>query len=438
MDKLLITGGTVIPVTGRHDVYENGLVLIEDGKIRYAGPADEAPRIDDSVRTIDATGKIVMPGIINTHCHAGMTLLRGYADDMQLMPWLQQKIWPIEDKMNGEDIYWGTALGAYEMLSGGITTFLDMYFFADDVARAIQDTGIRGIIARGIIGIAGPAAAASRMEETRASFQRWNGKGDGRISFMVGPHAPYTCPPEVLESCAGLADELGIGLHIHLSETAGEVDRAWEEWGHSPIQHVYKLGLLTGRKVVAAHCVHASDDDIEILAKTDTGVCHCPVSNLKLASGVTPIAAMRRAGVNVGMGTDGAASENMLHILGSELRIAALLAKNLEHDPSIFSAYDAVEMATLGGARALGLEDELGSLQPGKRADIAIIDTNRPHMVPNHDPVGLVAYSALPSDVAMTLVGGRVVYENGRLTGADGMEIMRRASEAARRLVRGF
>jgi len=311
-----------------------------------------------------------------------------------------------------------------------------MYFHANDVARAIQDTGIRGIIARGIIGVGGPSAAASRMEETRASFQRWNGKADGRITFMVGPHAPYTCPPDVLEACAELADELGIGLHIHLSETAGEVDRAWEEWNQSPIQHVHKLGLLTGRKVVAAHCVHASDDDIEILARTDTGVCHCPVSNLKLASGITPIAAMRRAGVNVGIGTDGAASENMLHILGSELRIAALLAKNLENDPSIFTAYDAVEMATLGGARALGRSDQLGSLQPGKQADIAIIDTNRPHLVPNHDPVGLVAYSALPSDVAMTLVAGRIVYQQGRLTGADGTEIMNRASESARRLVR--
>ncbi|MDF2630992.1 MAG: putative N-ethylammeline chlorohydrolase, partial [Symbiobacteriaceae bacterium] len=168
MERLLIKGGTVITVTGRDDVYENGIVLVEDGRIRYAGPANEAPSIDSSIRTIDATGKIVMPGIVNTHCHAAMTLLRGYADDMQLMPWLQQKIWPAEDRMTGVDIYWGSALGAYVMLSGGITTFLDMYFFADDTARAIHDTGIRGIIARGVIGVAGPAAAAARLEETRA------------------------------------------------------------------------------------------------------------------------------------------------------------------------------------------------------------------------------------------------------------------------------
>ncbi|HEY3365710.1 MAG TPA: amidohydrolase [Symbiobacteriaceae bacterium] len=435
MERLLIKGGTVITVTGRDDVYDDGVVLIEDGLIRYAGPAAEAPKIEAGIKTIDATGRIVMPGIVNTHCHAAMTLLRGYADDMKLMDWLTKHIWPIEDQMNGEDIYWGTALAAYEMLSGGITTFLDMYFFADDCARAIQDTGIRGIIARGIIAVAGPSAAKERLDETRSAFHKWNGKADGRISFMVGPHAPYTCPADTLEACADLADELGIGVHIHLAETAGEVDAAWDAWNASPIGYVHQLGLLTGRHVVAAHCVHASDEDISILAETGTGVAHCPVSNLKLASGVTPILAMRRAGVKVGFGTDGAASENMLHILGSEMRIAAIQAKNLEGDPSAFDAYDAVEMATLGGARVLGMEDEIGSLQPGKRADIVLMETNRPHLVPNHNPVGLVAYSMLPGDVAMTLVNGKVVYEKGKLITADGNEIMAKAVESAIRLV---
>ncbi len=437
MDRLLIQGGTVITVTGRDDVYENGVVLIEDGRIRYAGPREDAPPIDASVKTLDATGRVVMPGIINTHCHAAMTLLRGYADDMQLMPWLESKIWPAEARMSPDDIYWGTALGAYEMLSGGITTFLDMYFHADHVAKAIQDTGIRGVIARGIIAVGGPGEAAQRMSETRDSFRRWNGKADGRISFMVGPHAPYTCPPDTLLATAELADELGVGIHIHLSETAGEVDAAWENWNASPIQHVYNLGLMKNRHVVAAHCVHASDDDIAILAETGTGVCHCPVSNLKLASGRTPIVAMRRQGVHVGFGTDGAASENLLHILGSEMRIGAIQAKELEGDPSIYTAYDAVEMATIEAARVLGMADEIGSLQPGKKADIILIDMEKPHMVPNHDPFGLIAYSALPGDVTHTFVDGRLVYEKGRLLMTDGREIMAKSREAALRIVRG-
>lgn len=436
MERLMILGGTVITVTGRDAVYENGVVLIEDGRIVHAGPRMEVPALGGEVKVINATGKIVMPGIVNTHCHAGMTLLRGYADDMRLMDWLQQKIWPAEDKMTAEDIYWGTALAAYEMLSGGITTFLDMYVFADAIAKAIQDTGIRGVISRGIIGFGGPKAAESRLAEARESFRAWNGKAEGRITFMIAPHAPYTCPPDTLLACAEVADELGIGIHTHLSETASEVEEAKKNWGVTPIEHVYKLGLMKGRHMVAAHCVHATPDDIAIMAETGTGVAHCPVSNLKLASGITPILSMRRAGVKVGVGTDGASSENMLHIIGSELRLAALLAKNGEGDPSAFSAYDAVEMATLGGAQVLGLEREIGTLEPGKRADIAILETKRPHLTPNHDPLALVAYSALPSDVAMTLVNGKVVYEQGRLVGMDGEEVMTRAAEAAVRIVR--
>jgi 5-methylthioadenosine/S-adenosylhomocysteine deaminase len=305
------------------------------------------------------------------------------------------------------------------------------------VARAIQDTGIRGVVARGIIGVGGPSEALSRLDESREAFHRWNGKAGGRITFMVGPHAPYTCPPDTLLACAELADELGIGIHIHLSETREEVEEARRNWGKTPIRHVYDLGLMKGRHVVAAHCVHADDDDIAILAETGTGVCHCPVSNLKLASGRTPVARMRRKGVAVGFGTDGASSENMLHILGSEMRIGAIQAKELEGDPAVYTAYDAVAMATIEAARVLGMEDEIGSLEPGKKADLILIDAERPHLTPNHDVFALIAYSALPSDVAMTIVDGRIVYEDGQLTTMDGREIMARVREAAARLVRG-
>jgi 5-methylthioadenosine/S-adenosylhomocysteine deaminase len=435
MERLLIKGGTVITVTGPQGVYPGGTVLIEDGRILYAGPADQAPAEEPGIRTIDADGKLVMPGIVNTHCHAAMTLLRGYADDMRLMDWLQRKIWPAEARLDGDDVYWGTALGIHEMLSGGITTFLDMYYSPGQIARAVRDSGIRGVISRGVIAMGGLADAAATLQETKDAFRRWNGQGDGRITFMVAAHAPYTCTPDALVGCAATADELGVGLHIHLSETEAEVAASRAQWNVSPIRHVQNLGLMKGRHMLAAHCVHVDEADIAILADTGTGVAHCPVSNLKLASGVAPIVALRRAGVHVGVGTDGAASENMLHILGSELRLAALLAKNREGDPAAFSAYDAVEMATLGGARALGMEAEIGSLERGKRADVIMIETEKPHLMPNHDPVALVAYSVLPGDVVMTLVDGRVVYESGRLTTMDGAEIAARAREAARRLI---
>jgi 5-methylthioadenosine/S-adenosylhomocysteine deaminase len=434
MTRTLITGGLVIPVTSRATIYNPGAVLIEGDKIAWVGPAAEAPKADAQTKIIDATGKLVMPGLINTHCHAAMTLLRGYADDMRLQQWLQEKIWPVEAKMTGDDIYWGTMLAAWEMLSGGITTFLNMYVFPDDEARAIQDSGIRGIIARGIIAIGGPGAAAARLSETKEAFQKWNGKADGRISFMVGPHAPYTCPPDTLLACLELADELDIPIHTHLSETAFEVEEALKTWGKTPIQHIHDLGL-TRRKVVAAHCVHITDEEIEIAKATGMGVCHNPVSNLKLASGIAPVQKMRRAGIAVGIGTDGAASENMLHILGSELRIAGLLAKNLDGDPAAFTAWDGIQMATIEGARALGMDDKIGSLEVGKQADLILIDLDRPHLTPNHDPYALVAYSALPGDVVLTMVAGKVVYEQGRILTMDPQEVLAKSREAAARLV---
>lgn len=433
MERTLITGGLVLPVTAQGQIYNPGAVLVEGDRIAWVGPAAEAPQVEAKV--IDASGKLVMPGLVNTHCHAAMTLLRGYADDMRLMEWLQQKIWPVEDRMNGEDIYWGTMLASWEMLSGGITTFLNMYFFADDEARAISDSGIRGIIARGIIGVAGPEAAQSRMSETREAYQKWNGH-EGRISFMVGPHAPYTCPPDVLLQCLELADELDVPIHTHLSETAYEVEEAKKNWGRTPIKHLHELGL-TRRKVVAAHCVHITDEEIEIARATGMGVAHNPVSNLKLASGIAPVQRMRRAGIPVGVGTDGPSSDNIIHLLGSELRIAALLAKNLEQDPSAFTAWDAIQMATIEGARALGMEAEIGSLEAGKRADLILIDLERPHLTPNHDPFALVAYSALPGDVALTMVNGRVLYESGKVLTMDAPEVLAKSRAAADRLVSG-
>lgn len=405
-----IEGGIVIPMTGAEDVFYEGTVSCCSGYISYAGPSQGAPKGSESARIIDARGKIVLPGFINTHCHTAMTLMRGYADDMVLKDWLEKKVWPFEARMREDDIYWGTCLGAYEMLSGGITTVLDMYGHSKTVIQAFTDMGIRAIIAPGIRDVGRYEPVSEQLAKVEDLYNQHNNYDEGRLRLMIGPHATYTCTIESLLACAELAKKLEVGLHIHLHETEEEVERSWKRDGESPIGLLHRLDILNTNRVVAAHCVHIDMRDIEILSQTETGVCHCPVSNLKLASGIAPIELLKKNKISVGLGTDGAASDNVLQLLGSELRLAALLTKNEGGDPSSFTSYDALEMATIGGARVLGMSSEIGSLEQGKRADITIIDVDRPHLLPVHDPVSAVVYSAFPGDVEMTLVGGKVVY----------------------------
>ncbi|MCG0237838.1 MAG: amidohydrolase [Firmicutes bacterium] len=436
MERVLIRGGTVITMTGPEAVYPDGVVAVEDGVIRYAGPRSGAPSEvlapGWAGREIDATGRLVLPGLVNTHTHAAMVLLRGYADDMRLMEWLQTKIWPVEAALTPEDIYWGTALAAAESLLAGVTTFNDMYIFEEEAARAVEALGIRAVLCRGIIG-SGPDFQ-SRVEEARALLERWHGGAGGRITTLLAPHAPYTVPPAELETIAGLAADWGVGIHIHLAETRDEIEILRKQYGKSPFEIAHEAGL-TRHLVVAAHCVHATDRDIELFAQAPGGgVAHCPVSNLKLACGVAPILKWKAAGVSVGLGTDGAASANQLSLWG-EMRLMALLQKNASGDPAAFTAYDAVYAATAGGAAVLGLQDRIGTLEPGKRADIILVNTSRPSLTPVHDPFSTLAYSTNPGDVETVLVDGRVVVEEGRLVTGDLAEIVAKAREQARALL---
>lgn len=435
MERILITGGTVLTMTGPDAVYEGGLVAIEDGRIAYAGPAQAAPAEVRAPgwaqRTIEATGRLVLPGLVNTHTHAAMVLLRGYADDMRLMEWLETKIWPVEANLTAEDVYWGTALACLESLLAGVTTFNDMYFFMADAARAVADTGARAVLSRGIIGSG--EDFRSRLADAWDFYRAWHGKADGRVLTMLAPHAPYTVAPPELEKVAEAAAEMGVGIHIHLVETRDEVELLRQRYGKTAFEIIRDAGL-TRHPVVGAHCVHPTDADMEIFAAAGGRVAHCPVSNLKLACGVAPILAWRRAGVPVGLGTDGAASANQMSLWG-EIRLAALLQKNASGDPRAFTAYDAVHAATAGGARVLGLEDRIGTLEPGKRADVILVDARRPGLTPVHDPFSVLAYSTNPGDVETVLVDGRVVVEDRRLTTMDAAEITAKAAEHARRLV---
>lgn len=419
---------------------KNGEVYRVDGKVARADVAVSGDRIKavgeipvgfKAERVIDCTDKLVMPGLINTHTHAAMTLFRSYADDMALMDWLQTKIWPAEAGLTGEDIYWGTMLAVAEMVRGGTTAFADMYFFMNDVARAVAESGIRACLSRGMAGVAPTAQAA--LTESEAFYRDWHGGADGRITVMLGPHAPYTCPPDYLKKVTALAAKLGAEIHIHLSETAGEVENCRKEHGKSPIALMNDLGLFDFG-VLAAHCVHLSPEDIDIIKAKKVRVAHNPGSNMKLASGVAPVPAMLAAGVTVGLGTDGAASNNNLDML-EEVRLAALLAKVHSCDPLVVPAAQAVAMATSGGAAVLGLAGVTGRLEPGYKADITIFDMSGPHWYPRHDRLSLLTYSAAVADVHSVMVDGRLLLDNRKLTTIDEERLKHEVNARGLRLV---
>jgi len=388
------------------EIIQPGYIVIKDNLIAEIGEGN-CPA-GDYERVIDGMGKVALPGFINAHTHAAMTLLRGYADDMPLMEWLNNRIWPLEAKLKGEDIYWGSKLAIAEMIKSGTTCFADMYFAMHRVAKAVEETGIRAVLARGMVGV-GPEADQA-IEQSRRLFYDFNGAAHNRIKIMLGPHAPYTCPPEYLKKVMALAEELGTGIHIHLSETIGEVRDITQQYGKSPVALLEELGLFN-YPVLAAHCVHLSEEDIDILKKHNVGIAHNPESNMKLASGIAPVAHMLERGIPVALGTDGASSNNNLDML-QELRTAALLQKVNTMNPTVLPAFQALQMATVNGAKALGLENEIGKLLPGFKADLILVEINRPHMVPHYNLIANLVYSAQAADVDTVIIDGQVVMEN--------------------------
>ncbi len=408
--------------------YKNKDLTVEKGDILISGNIIEktGENIDSAgARVIDGNNAFVMPGLVNTHTHVAMNLLRSYADDMELKPWLEEKIWPAEENLRGEHVYWGSMLAFLEMIKSGTTTFADMYFFMDDVAKAAVEIGIRGVLARGLIQFTD--SEGKNLQENIELVKKYHKKDDGRITCLIGPHAPYTTSPEYLKKVMEAADENGVGLHIHISETKQEVEDIYKEHGVSPVEYLESLGLFQ-RHIVAAHCVHVSEKDMDILKKYNVGVCHNPGSNLKLASGIAPVPALLVKGINVGIGTDGASSNNNLNMF-EEMHLTALIHKGYNLNPLILNAREVLEMATIGGARVLGLENEIGSLEEGKKADIIIIDLERPHLYPKADLISNMVYSAQASDVKTVIINGRIVMENYKLTTYDEKEILIKSDE---------
>lgn len=417
---------------------KNASLLLPDGCVTQGNLAVEGQTIAAVGETeknwaadtiIDGTGKFAIPGFVNAHTHISMTLLRSYADDMKLMDWLENKIWPVEAKMKKEDVYWGAMLAAVEMIRSGTTTFADMYGDMDKVAEATLESGLRGVLARGMIGVAPNGQQA--FEENKELYKNFHGAGEGRLTVMFGPHAPYTCPPDFLRQVAEAAAEYQAGVHIHLSETKGEVENCLKEQGMTPIALMEKVGILECG-VLAAHCVHVTAEDIALMKKYGVRVAHNPGSNMKLASGVAPVPEMLKAGLCVALGTDGASSNNNLDML-EEVRLAALLHKVHTLDPLAVPAWEAVRMGMEEGARAVGIKN-LGRLEKGALADIVLLDMSGAEWCPKFDLVSLLAYSASSRSVDTVMVNGRVLMEKRELLSLDEERICYEANRCAMRI----
>jgi 5-methylthioadenosine/S-adenosylhomocysteine deaminase len=425
---IIIKNGTILTMNAENSILETGFLCIEGDTISHIGENDEkafaAPKV------IDAKGGLVLPGLVNGHTHAAMSLFRGLADDLPLMEWLNNYIFPVESRMDGEFVYTGTLLACAEMIMFGTTTFCDMYLFEDEAATAAQEAGMRCLVGEVLYDFHSPnyGAIEKGLEYTESLIQKW--QGDPIVSIAVEPHSLFTCSPSLLKTANGLALKYDVPLIIHVAETLSEISEVKEKYGKTPIEHLGSLGLL-GPHLIADHCVHLDKREIASMAKHGVKVIHNPESNMKLASGIAPVPELLAHGVTVGLGTDGCASNNNLDLF-TEMDMAAKLHKINAMDPTVMGAVKVLRMATIEGAKALGLEDLTGSLEVGKKADVILVDTAQPHLTPLYNPYSHLVYSARGNDVSHSVINGQLVMENRKLITINLNEIMERAREKSR------
>lgn len=425
---LIIRGGTVVTMDPSSRVIENGAVAIKADRIVAIGSASDIATKYTAARTINAAGKVVMPGLINTHTHVPMVLFRGIADDLVLMEWLQKYIFPAEAKNVDEQfVRWGTRLGCLEMIQGGTTTYVDMYYFEDAIAEETSRAGMRAVLGETVIDFPAPDNKTwdAAMSYAERFGTKW--KAHALITPAIAPHAPYTVSTDHLKQTHALSQRLGVPLITHIAEDQAEVKTIQERYGASSVAYLDRIGLLDER-VIAAHMVWPTSADILTLAKRSVGVAHCPQSNMKLAAGAAPVPAMLKAGVAVGLGTDGAASNNDLN-MWEEMDTAAKLHKLTTKDPTVINAREALEMATIRGARAIHLDKEIGSLETGKRADLIIVDMDSSHQLPVYNVYSELVYSTKASDVETVIINGRVVMQNRRVLTIDERSVRVKANE---------
>ena len=431
---LLLLNGLVLTLDDQDRRFDPGGVSIKNGEILAVGPSEAVQSAYHSSRTLDVAGCVVLPGLINSHTHAAMTIFRGLADDLPLMEWLHHHIFPAERKLTEEWVYWGTLLACAEMILSGTTTFCDMYLFEHKVAEAASAAGMRALVGEVLYDFPSPhyGPIESGLAFTESLIRQW--QGNPLVKIAVEPHALYTCSPPVLQRCHELAERCGVPLIMHVSENEAEVDEILKRYGHRPVAHLESLGMLSPR-FIADHCVALDHHDMELLAERGVEVIHNPESNMKLASGIAPVPELLELGVNVALGTDGCASNNDLDLFG-EMDTCAKLHKAATLDPTVLPAATVLRMATRNGAKALGLESKIGELSPGKGADLIVVTFDQPHLTPLYEPKSHLVYAARGSDVRHSIIHGRLVMENRKLLTMDCDEVMERVRAFARAIHR--
>ena len=423
--RLLLKNARLLDMVSDSPEIKERDILIENNKI-----ADISEKIDIEVdKVIDCNKNVVMPGFVNTHNHLAMSIFRGYKDDKSLMDWLNNAIFPIEDKFTDEDLYWNTCGSCLELLQTGTTTCNDMYFGMKNVVRAIEDSGIRSVVSWCI----NDKSIGTKPEETIEYSEKFNNNKDSRIKVFASFHAPYTCNPETIKLVVDLAKKIKSGIHVHLSETLDEEKIIRERYDKTPTEYLRDLGVFEVPTILA-HGVHLSESDIEILKKADCGVSHNPISNCKLASGICDVVNLRKNGIKVGIGTDGTGSTSTLDMF-EEMKTLAFLQKVKNMNPEAIKAYDVLKMATIEGAQVLGLQDEIGTIEVGKKADMIIIDTTGLRFTPINDIATTLVYSANGSDVLTTIVDGKVLMENRKFLYSSEEEVKNHINQNAERLL---
>lgn len=427
--RLLIKNVDVITLDAAGTVRRGVDIGLQGGRIAFIGAAPAEFQADD---VIDGYNHVAAPGFFNAHCHAPMTFERGWAEDLPLDRWFNERIWVAESALTSDDVYWGAALAACEMIRSGCVAFNDHYFYMDRVAEVVAQSGMKATLTWCQFGIGADKEIGADLAGTLRFVDRWQGQAEGRLRAALGPHSPYVCPPEFLREVSALARERGLPLHIHLAESQEQVDNSLAAHGLTPTAHLEACGVFDG-PCVAAHALYLTDDDVQILARRGVSVAHCPITYLKLAMGVNDLGRLTEAGVNVALGTDGPGSNNDMD-MKAVIRFTALLQKHQRRDAAALPGDQPLRMATANGARAMGFP-ESGALEPGRAADLILLDFDRPHLYPRHDLVANLVHAARGSDVTHVIVDGRLIYRNGELLTLDEDRIMAEAERHARRMV---